>query len=304
MKARLFIVKSSIVITFICCSWTRLSAYAIQVTWELNPESDIKHYTIYRASSVNSETEIAQVPASESAYIDHNIILNTMYYYRIVAVDSAENVSEFSDTAQILADSRSSFDDTTPVELASFTVQYAPNSVCNALLLHWQTASETNNLGFDVERAIGVELNWKKIGFLRGYGTTTEAQHYEFIDEEATTEGTYFYRLKQNDAKGAFDYSATVRFDVSAPKECALAQNFPNPFNPSTQIVFQLKEDCQAKLYVYDMLGRQATKVVDQPLLAGTHKVSFDATDLTAGPYFYILQAGAFQEMKRMTFIK
>ncbi|MBN1559805.1 T9SS type A sorting domain-containing protein [candidate division KSB1 bacterium] len=304
MKTRLFIVKSCIVITFICCSWTRLSAYAIQVTWELNPESDIKHYSIYRASSMNPETEIAQVPASQSLFVDQDIVLSTVYYYRIVAVDSSDNISEFSDMAHILADSSSSFDDTTPVELASFTVQYAPTSVSNALLLTWQTVNETNNLGFDVERSIGNDLNWKKIGFRKGCGTTSEAQYYEFIDEEATTEGVYFYRLKQNDVKGAFEYSAMVQFEVSAPKEWALGQNYPNPFNPSTQIVFQLKQDSQVKLAVFDLLGREVARVVDQPLQAGTHKVSFDATDLSAGLYFYNLQAGAFQEMKRMTFIK
>jgi hypothetical protein len=196
------------------------------------------------------------------------------------------------------------FEDTTPVELASFAVQYAPNSVSHALLLKWQTASETNNLGFDVERSIGNDSNWKKIGFLEGYGTTTEIKYYEFIDEDATTEGTYFYRLKQNDTNGAFEYSNVVQFSVSAPSEYALAQNYPNPFNPSTQIVFQIKEDIQVSLTVYDLLGRQVATVVDQQMKAGTHKVTFDATDLSAGLYFYSLKAGSFHEMKKMTLIK
>ncbi|MBN1464531.1 T9SS type A sorting domain-containing protein, partial [candidate division KSB1 bacterium] len=196
------------------------------------------------------------------------------------------------------------FEDTTPVELASFVVQYAPNSVSRALLLKWQTASETNNLGFDVERSIGNDSNWKKIGFLEGHGTTTEAKFYEFIDEEATTEGVYFYRLKQNDTNGAFEYSGTVQFSVSAPSEYGLAQNYPNPFNPSTQIVFQLKEDVQVNLSVYDLLGRQVATVVDQQMKAGTHKVTFDAADLSAGLYFYSLRAGSFHEMKKMTLIR
>ena len=196
------------------------------------------------------------------------------------------------------------FEDTTPVELASFVVQYAPNSVNNALLLKWQTASETNNLGFDVERSIGNNSSWKKIGFLEGYGTTTKARYYEFIDEDATTEGVYFYRLKQNDTNGAFEYSNTVQFEVSAPSEYTLAQNFPNPFNPSTQIVFQLKEDIQVELSVFDLLGRQVATVVDQQMKAGTHKVAFDAGELSAGLYFYSLKAGSFHEMKKMTLIK
>ncbi len=196
------------------------------------------------------------------------------------------------------------FEDTTPVELTSFTVQYAPNNVNNALLLKWQTATETNNLGFDIERSIGSDDNWEKIAFLEGFGTTTSTKYYEFVDDEATTQGTYYYRLKQIDTNGDYSYSGTVRFEVSAPSEFALKQNYPNPFNPSTQIVFQLKEDVNVTLSVYDLLGREVATVVNEPMKAGTHKITFDASDLSAGVYFYSLKAGSFSEMKKMTLIK
>ena len=114
----------------------------------------------------------------------------------------------------------------------------------------------------------------------------------------------YDYRLKQNDTNGAFEYSSTVQFDVSAPNEFALAQNFPNPFNPSTQIVFKLKEDVEVNLTVFDLLGREVATVVDRQMKAGSHKVTFDANDLSAGIYFYSLKAGSFTEMKKMTLIK
>ena len=196
------------------------------------------------------------------------------------------------------------FEDTVPVELASFAVEYAPNSVNNALLLKWQTATETNNLGFDVERSIGTDDNWEKISFLQGYGTTSSAKSYEFIDDEATTQDVYFYRLKQIDTNGDFTYSDVVEFEVSAPSEFALKQNYPNPFNPSTNIVFQLKEDVDVTLAVFDLLGRQVMTVVDEPMKAGTHKVTFDAREISAGVYFYSLQAGTYSEIKKMTLIK
>jgi len=196
------------------------------------------------------------------------------------------------------------FEDTTPVELSSFVVEYAPNNVNNALLLKWQTASETNNLGFDIERSIGTEDNWEKIAFIRGFGTTSSTKFYEFIDDEATTEDIYYYRLKQIDTNGEYAYSDVVEFQVSAPNEFALKQNYPNPFNPSTNIVFQLKEDVNVKLAVYDLLGRQIATIVDQPMKAGTHKVSFDASDVSAGVYFYSIKAGSYSELKKMTLIK
>ncbi|MBN1482447.1 T9SS type A sorting domain-containing protein [candidate division KSB1 bacterium] len=217
-------------------------------------------------------------------------------------IDTSENpVTVTLDSSMTIF---ANFFDTTPVELASFSVQYAPNSVSAALLLKWQTASETNNLGFNVERSIGDDVSWEKIGFIEGYGTTTEAKFYEFIDEDATTEGRYYYRLKQIDTNGAFEYSNTVEFTVSPPEEFALLQNYPNPFNPSTQIVFKLKEDIQVNLTVYDLLGREVVTLVDHEMKAGIHKIQFDAKDVSAGLYFYSLKAGSFHEMKKMTLIK
>jgi hypothetical protein len=216
----------------------------------------------------------------------------------VVENDKVKTITLEHDSIRVTATFQSA-----PVELASFTVENG-NTINGAAVLRWQTASETNNLGFDVERSIGDDKNWEKIGFLKGFGTTVDAKYYEFVDEDATTEGDYFYRLKQNDTNGAFEYSSTVQYTVSAPDEFALAQNYPNPFNPSTQIVFQLKEDIQVNLTVFDLLGREVAQVVDAEMKAGTHKITFDAKELSAGVYFYSLSAGSFHAMKKMTLIK
>ncbi len=196
------------------------------------------------------------------------------------------------------------FEDTTPVELSSFSVQYAPNSVSNAVLLNWQTATETNNFGFDVERSFGEEKSWEKIGFIKGAGTTSQQQVYEFIDNTASEAGTYYYRLRQVDTNGAFEYSQSVQFDVNVPLEFALKQNYPNPFNPTTNIVFQLKEEVEVQISVYDILGREVKSLVNEKMKPGTHRIAMDAHDMSAGIYFYSLKAGSFSEMKKMTLIK
>ncbi|MBN1559804.1 T9SS type A sorting domain-containing protein [candidate division KSB1 bacterium] len=89
-------------------SCAALSAPAIHVSWRPNPEHDVQYYGVYRASSMDVETKIANVSAAESVYLDDDIELGYVYYYRIVAVDSAHNVSEFSDPVHILADIPSS----------------------------------------------------------------------------------------------------------------------------------------------------------------------------------------------------
>jgi len=196
------------------------------------------------------------------------------------------------------------FEDTTPVELASFVVQYAPRSVINAVLLKWETASETNNFGFYVERAVNEEKNWQRIGFIEGAGTSSQQHRYEFIDDSASEAGTYYYRLKQVDTNGAYQYSKSVNFAVSAPSEYSLSQNYPNPFNPTTNIVFQIKEEGMVFMAMYDLLGRQVKTLVNESMKPGTHRIALDASDLSAGVYFYSLKAGSFNEMKKMTLIK
>lgn len=196
------------------------------------------------------------------------------------------------------------FEDTTPVELSSFSVQYAPHSVSRAVQLKWETATETNNFGFDVERAFGEEKNWAKIGFIKGAGTTSQQKQYQFIDDASSEAGVYFYRLKQVDTNGAFEYSKSVKFEVTAPAEYALQQNYPNPFNPTTNIVFQVKEEGHVTMAVFDLLGRQVKTLVDETMKPGTHRVVIDASEMSAGIYFYSLKAGSFSEMKKMTLIK
>jgi hypothetical protein len=73
------------------------------------------------------------------------------------------------------------------------------------------------------------------------------------------------------------------------PKGFSLEQNSPNPFNPSTEIRFTLDAGSQAKLAVYDLLGREVAVLVNEPLAAGNHAVSFDARNLSTGTYLYRL---------------
>ena len=71
------------------------------------------------------------------------------------------------------------------------------------------------------------------------------------------------------------------------PEAYALRQNFPNPFNPSTEILFDLPEDAMVSLVVYDVLGREVARLVQEELRAGTHRARFDVGNLSSGVYFY-----------------
>ncbi len=92
--------------------------------------------------------------------------------------------------------------------------------------------------------------------------------------------------------------------DKSVPEAYALRQNFPNPFNPSTEILFDLPETAMVSLVVYDVLGREVAHLVESELPAGWHRARFDAGNLPSGIYLYRIQAGDFQDTGRMLLLK
>ena len=122
-----------------------------------------------------------------------------------------------------------------PVELTTFTVSAKNNFV----LLNWQTATEVNNYGFEIQKSEVSSQNseFETVGFVDGHGNSNSPKEYSFKDENVTA-GTYKFRLKQIDNDGQFKYSKVVEVSLNQPAEFSLSQNYPNPFNPSTKIKF------------------------------------------------------------------
>jgi hypothetical protein len=193
---------------------------------------------------------------------------------------------------------------TIPVELKSFTA----NVIGTNVELNWITATELNNQGFEILRSDQNDNDWQMIGFVPGFGTTTETKSYTYSDQSINS-GTYYYRLKQIDFDGSFDYSDVVEVDVFLPSKFALEQNFPNPFNPSTSIQFSLPVDAQVTISVYNLVGEKVAEVASGNFAVGSHKVTFNANTLTSGIYFYQLDATGndgktFSDVKKMSLLK
>lgn len=91
---------------------------------------------------------------------------------------------------------------------------------------------------------------------------------------------------------------------IELPTQFCLRQNFPNPFNPSTSIEFQVPNQSPVTLKIFDVLGREVATLVSELKQAGTHAVKWDATQLSSGVYFYSLIAGQFRETRRMILMK
>ncbi len=187
-----------------------------------------------------------------------------------------------------------------PVELANFSA----NVVQNNVILNWSTYSELNNAGFAVERRPLESANWLTAGNLAGSSTTNSLSSYSFIDRSLSP-GIYNYRLKQTDFTGNFEYFVlNEAVTIGVPYKFFLAQNYPNPFNPQTVIGFLIGRREHVELKVYDALGRRVATLLDEIREAGIHYVTFDASPLPAGVYFYRLNAGEFTNVKKMTVAK
>jgi len=192
---------------------------------------------------------------------------------------------------------------TVPVELVSFTANVAGSNV----VLDWQTVTETNNSGFDIERSED-NANFVRIGFVPGSGTTTETRSYSYTDN-LVSGGTYYYRLKQIDYDGSYTYSDVVEVDLGLPTQFTIEQNYPNPFNPSTTIRFATPVDAKVIINVYNLVGEKVSEVVNNNHSAGAHVVVFDASDLTSGIYFYRIDAvgidgSNYSNIMKMTLLK
>ena len=170
------------------------------------------------------------------------------------------------------------------------------------MTLKWITATETNNYGFEIEKSEN-NNTWKNIGFINGAGNSNSQKEYSFT-EKIPESGKYFYRLKQIDIDGTFEYSSPVEIVIENPKTFELAQNYPNPFNPSTSIQYQVSRNSNITLKVYDIVGNQIATLVDEFKSAGKYEVEFGAANLASGIYFYKLQAGSFVETKKMVLIR
>ncbi len=192
-----------------------------------------------------------------------------------------------------------------PVELVSFNAENKEGGIT----LRWQTATETNNSGFEIQRNEdsplpgGERKGWVSISFVEGGGTTTKPKSYSFVDENVST-GVYKYRLKQIDFDGTVSYSSEIEVEVTGPKDFALYQNYPNPFNPSTTIKFALPVKTNLTIAIYNSIGEKVAEVFSGELETGYHEVKFNAEKLSSGVYIYRIESEKFISSKKMLLLK
>ena len=195
-----------------------------------------------------------------------------------------------------------------PVELAFFNAV----DVDGKVELEWVTATETNNFGFEIQRKNLENESWNVIGTVKGKGTTTTPHKYCFTDNSVDI-GTYYYRLKQIDFDGSFDFSDEIKIEVKPPKTFSLYQNYPNPFNPETIIRYRIPQLDQATmpvdLKIYNLLGDEVRTLVHEDQGAGYYATKWDGKNnngknVASGAYIYRLRVGRFIMTNKMLLMR
>ncbi|MFA7419212.1 MAG: T9SS type A sorting domain-containing protein [Melioribacteraceae bacterium] len=280
-----------------------------------------------RVDGIDGGTSSANILSSNSGALLLGVRSDGTYYFNgdlaeVILYNTNLSTSDRSTVEHYLANRYGITSGALPVELTSFTANVFDGKV----LLNWQTATEVNNYGFNVEwtspspspyQGEGVPIDrdgrgWETLGFVQGHGNSNSPKSYSFTDNLANTLAHNLvldrisYRLKQIDFDGKYEYSNVVEVKIDAPAQFALEQNYPNPFNPETTISYQLPTSGHVTLKVFDMLGREVATLVNEFKSPGVHHSKFNAlsSSFSSGVYFYQLKAGAFVQAKKFILTK
>ncbi|MGQ9853434.1 MAG: SdrD B-like domain-containing protein [Candidatus Oleimicrobiaceae bacterium] len=191
-----------------------------------------------------------------------------------------------------------------PVELTSFSAVWQSNEVH----LGWSTASETENMGFDVYRAEAPELPFVKVNktLIPGAGNANVLHTYSYVDREVEPAKSYYYKLADVDYRGRVKFHGPISVASSPmPMVYELQQNYPNPFNPETTIRFQVRNEGRVWIGIYNAAGQLVRQLADEVMPAGSHTVVWNAKSdsgelLSSGTYFCVMRVNGVELSKKI----
>lgn len=185
-----------------------------------------------------------------------------------------------------------------PVELTSF------DAVTNGgdVTLRWQTATETNNSGFEVQQR--TDQGFTEVGFVEGAGTTAQPQSYQFQLQDLPA-GTHIFRLKQVDLDGTATYTRQVEITVALEETFKLGSAYPNPFRSDASFTLQVQETQDVRITIYNALGQRVREVFRGTVQANAPRTfTIDGATLPSGLYLYRAQGRTFSATRQIMRVK
>lgn len=284
-------------------SATANSAYPLQIEFFLADADDEEGQTFLGSDTYPA----ASAGVSKTVMLTPPVTVSVGDRIVATATDANGNTSEFSAPALLSPN--------LPVELVAF------NAIVDGpdVVLQWNTATETDNAGFEVEIAsVGNDgdrplqesaqttsaKEWQTVHFINGHGTTLEPQSYTYRLSDLDP-GTYRFRLKQLDFDGAFAYSPEVEITLEVPGTHVLSEVYPNPFNTQATFTLAVARAQHVEVSVYDVTGRQVRELHDGLLAAQRpHRLVLDGAGLPNGLYLIRVTGEGFEGTQRVLRIR
>ena len=287
------------------------------IHWRTESETDVIGFYIYRSDEPDFSTaELISglIPGQGTTtephdyyYEDEGIEPNPMdeYYYWLEVVDFDGMTHNYGPTHLVIPN----------CVLSTFVVEYLDNIPT----LYWMTASETDNIGWNIYRSINdssfVNAEMINIGLIPGYGTTSEphSYYYEDLYVEANPGDVLWYWLESiNFGGGSYIYYPPAYLIIPTAVEdshlhladIVLYQNHPNPFNGSTKISFSLPHPEKVKIQIYNLKGQLIETLLDENKTAGNHTFEWNAEEMSSGIYFMKLLTKERAIVRKLVIIK
>ncbi|MDQ3021505.1 MAG: T9SS type A sorting domain-containing protein [Bacteroidota bacterium] len=275
----------------------------IKVKWDDNSNNEqgfnIERSLVNDTAGIYWET-FGSRPQNFRLFFDYWVSNQVTYYYRVYAFSGNER-SAYSNIAYTTAQI-----DTANIPRAPSNLRVI-NTTPVSITIMWNDNSD-NESGFIIARRRQDELLFR-------YIDTVLFDVLTYQEVGLTPDNVYFYKVCAYNTFGLSDFTNTVsaraekntgiiNLNLEIPESYFLANNYPNPFNPVTNIKFGIQSSSFVRLIVYNSLGIEVEKLVNENLSAGIYLVKWDASNFSSGMYFYKLESGLINETKKMFLIK
>ena len=201
-------------------------------------------------------------------------------------------------------------DQSLPVQMSNM---YATAAAKEGVTVHWQTRCEVDCEGFHVWRSVGDQGNSVQLTttMIRGQGNSSEAHEYSYLDRDVERGRLYKYQIEEISTTGKSAFHGPIRAEgvQVIPTEFLLSQNYPNPFNPQTTMDFDLPNDSEVNIRIYNITGELVKEMVNEVMPAGYHKLVWNGrnemgVDVTAGIYIVHMNAKNYRSVKKINLLR
>lgn len=274
----------------------------IKVKWDDNSLNEEGFYIerSYSPDTTSGWEAIGSVGQNSRQFFDYWVSNNVTYYYRVYAYAGAER-SDYSNIAFTTA-----IIDTSIIPIAPSNL-IITDTTSTSITINWEDNSDIES-GFIIARRKQDEVVFK-------YIDTVGTDILTYQEVGLTPDNLYFYKVCAYNDFGLSDFTNTVSTYTQNSTSIVnqtnlisesfyLGNNYPNPFNPSTNINFGITKSSFVKLKVYNSIGREVDVLLSRRLQPGSYNVIWNAENYTGGVYFYRLETENYSETKKMILIK